>query len=255
MCSLQHPFVSDNLLGLVYQITRENFKPIPEHYSAYISELLQEMLTKNPNTRISMKDILHKEFVKEAMEKFVSENVTIKHGRRRKGSGSQNGSEAGSPMKASPNRTLKKNTIRSGTKTNPLDLAGTEVQPYGFECRVSTEEVESLFDEDDIPVMHDTLSYSNTFQVRQSTLGLQKESSEDEYSDDFDSYSDDFESYASDEELDISSAVNIFRATINEENDEETSFNLDDSGLDLDRIEEDEDENNETTTTERMSTN
>ena len=76
--------------------------------------------------------------------------------------------------------------------------------------------MESLGEEDDIPVLYDTLSYSNTFAVRESTIGLKKEPSEDEYSDDFEDYSDDFESYASDDELDISSAVDVFRATINE---------------------------------------
>ena len=96
------------------------------------------MLTKKPDTRIAMKDILHQSFVKEAMERFVNENVHMHKGRR-KGSGSQHGSEKGSPSRPSPspNRTLKKNTIRSGTKTNPLDLAGTEVLPYGYECRIS----------------------------------------------------------------------------------------------------------------------
>ncbi|MEE4247819.1 MAG: hypothetical protein V2I33_20665, partial [Kangiellaceae bacterium] len=67
--------------------------------------------------------------------------------------------------------------------------------------------------------------------------------SEDNYSDDWDSdYSDDFEEYNSEDDVDISQAVQIFRSTINNENVEETSFCMSDSGLDLSRVDEESEE-------------
>lgn len=33
LCTLEHPFHADNLLGLVYKIVQETPKPIPAHYS------------------------------------------------------------------------------------------------------------------------------------------------------------------------------------------------------------------------------
>ena len=49
--------------GLVLKILKENYPPIPAHYSDNVRNLLAEMLNKDPAQRPTIKKILEKEFL------------------------------------------------------------------------------------------------------------------------------------------------------------------------------------------------
>jgi NIMA (never in mitosis gene a)-related kinase len=51
LCTLQHAFRADNLLGLVFKIVQEAHPPIPEGYSAALRQLVDRLLSKNPVQR------------------------------------------------------------------------------------------------------------------------------------------------------------------------------------------------------------
>lgn len=47
LCSLDHPFMADNLLGLVYKIVTEVPKSIPMDYSEELQDIVTQLLTKD----------------------------------------------------------------------------------------------------------------------------------------------------------------------------------------------------------------
>jgi NIMA (never in mitosis gene a)-related kinase len=65
MCVLKHAFDSNNLLGLVWKIVQETYPPIPDQYSASLRSLIDDMLSKDPNRRPSIDEILDREFIRE----------------------------------------------------------------------------------------------------------------------------------------------------------------------------------------------
>jgi len=54
LCTLEHAFQADNLLGLVYKIVRESPKPIPDHYSDELKAIVFLLLTKEVEKRPSI---------------------------------------------------------------------------------------------------------------------------------------------------------------------------------------------------------
>jgi serine/threonine protein kinase len=71
MCTLQHAFSANNLLGLVYKIVQEAHPPIPAHYTDDMRNLVNAMLSKNPNERYEAEEILELPFVKARLEKLA----------------------------------------------------------------------------------------------------------------------------------------------------------------------------------------
>lgn len=61
ICSLRPPFTSSNLLSLISKITKDSPDRLPSHYSQSLEYLILEMLTKDPDLRISSKEILRSE--------------------------------------------------------------------------------------------------------------------------------------------------------------------------------------------------
>lgn len=51
LCTLQHAFAADNLLGLVYKIVQGKIEPIPDHYSADLQSLVNSLMTKDMKKR------------------------------------------------------------------------------------------------------------------------------------------------------------------------------------------------------------
>lgn len=77
MCVLKHAFDANNLLGLVWKIVRDDYPPIPDEYSFSLKSLIKDMLTKNPEKRPSVNDILKKPFIQHALVKLSLD--TIRH--------------------------------------------------------------------------------------------------------------------------------------------------------------------------------
>jgi NIMA (never in mitosis gene a)-related kinase len=71
MCTLKHAFSASNLLGLVYKIVREQHEPIPNFYSKELSVLVQKLLTKNVQSRPSIRDIFMETLIQKTIEEFI----------------------------------------------------------------------------------------------------------------------------------------------------------------------------------------
>lgn len=58
LCTLQYPFDAKCNVHLVEQIATKEHKPIPDCYSKFLSHLIDSILKKDPNERISIHQIL-----------------------------------------------------------------------------------------------------------------------------------------------------------------------------------------------------
>lgn len=72
LCTLEHPFQADNLLGLVYKIVREEPKPIQDVYSQELHDIVKLLLTKDVNLRPTIQQLLKIDYVRQFMEDFIS---------------------------------------------------------------------------------------------------------------------------------------------------------------------------------------
>lgn len=71
LCTLQHAFQSNNLLGLVYKIVQEKQPSLPPHYSADTTRLVDTLLSKDPASRLSAEGILALPFIRDRVRKFA----------------------------------------------------------------------------------------------------------------------------------------------------------------------------------------
>jgi len=71
LCTLQHAFLADNLLGLVFKIVKGNYDSIPSIYSDDLNNLVDLILTKEEAKRPTVQEILLSPFLKAKMEEFV----------------------------------------------------------------------------------------------------------------------------------------------------------------------------------------
>ena len=63
MATLNHAFDSDSLRGLVARILKGTYPPPPKVYSKNLSELIGELLQKDPQKRPTTIKILEKPFL------------------------------------------------------------------------------------------------------------------------------------------------------------------------------------------------
>eukprot|EP00741_Cyanophora_paradoxa_P019397 tig00021127_g18725.t1 len=75
MVTLRHAFDARDMNGLVMKILKSSLPPLPGHYSKELRALVQEMLSKAPEKRPKISDILSRPFIVRRMEKFVTENT------------------------------------------------------------------------------------------------------------------------------------------------------------------------------------
>eukprot|EP00743_Colponemidia_sp_Colp-15_P005146 GILK01005539.1.p1 GENE.GILK01005539.1~~GILK01005539.1.p1 ORF type:complete len:649 (+),score=122.95 GILK01005539.1:53-1999(+) len=82
MATLKHPFDATSLHFLALKIVRGVYPPIPAHYSPQLRNLIDLMLSKDPDRRPSVNEILAMDFITERIEKFLSMtliNVEFSH--------------------------------------------------------------------------------------------------------------------------------------------------------------------------------
>jgi len=72
LCSLQHAFSSENLLGLVFKIVQDKQGPIPDRYSPEMQNLVTRLLVKDEKKRPQVLEILQMPFVQSHMMQFVN---------------------------------------------------------------------------------------------------------------------------------------------------------------------------------------
>ncbi len=71
LCALQQAWAGSNLLGVVYKIVQQTQPPLPALYSHELTDLVGEMLRKQPDARPSLPQILSRPFVRGRMKAFV----------------------------------------------------------------------------------------------------------------------------------------------------------------------------------------
>jgi len=68
---LQHAFLADNLLGLVYKIVKGTYDSIPSVYSDDMREVVDKILSKDESQRPTVQEILLMPYLKAKMEEFI----------------------------------------------------------------------------------------------------------------------------------------------------------------------------------------
>lgn len=71
LCTLQHAFSCENLLGLVFKIVQDKQEPIPNMYSQEMKDLVTRLLVKDEKKRPQVLEILRMPFVQDHMMQFV----------------------------------------------------------------------------------------------------------------------------------------------------------------------------------------
>ena len=71
LCTLQHAFSGENLLGLVFKIVQDKQGPIPDMYSQDMKDLVSKLLVKDEKKRPQVLEILRMPFVQRHMMEFV----------------------------------------------------------------------------------------------------------------------------------------------------------------------------------------
>mmetsp|Transcript_11156 Transcript_11156/g.21211 ORF Transcript_11156/g.21211 Transcript_11156/m.21211 type:complete len:667 (-) Transcript_11156:968-2968(-) len=79
MCVLKHAFDAKNLLGLVWKIVQEKYPPIPDIYSDDLRNLISAMLSKDPNKRPTIDDILDLDFIDSRLQAQVQKRTANLH--------------------------------------------------------------------------------------------------------------------------------------------------------------------------------
>jgi serine/threonine protein kinase len=77
LCTLEHAFLADNLLGLVYKIVKGNYDAIPDEYSDDLKDLVGKILNKDESQRPTVQEILLSPFLKAKMEDFITNKGNV----------------------------------------------------------------------------------------------------------------------------------------------------------------------------------
>ncbi len=75
MLTLRHAFDANSMKGLVFKILKGSYPPIPSVYSEDVKNLVAELLTKDPNKRPSIRQILEKPFLKSRINILIAKTV------------------------------------------------------------------------------------------------------------------------------------------------------------------------------------
>ncbi|XP_028399772.1 serine/threonine-protein kinase Nek1-like [Dendronephthya gigantea] len=78
LCSLRPAFSAGNIVSLFYKIVSGNVEPIPSVYSQDITNLISQIMSKNPEDRPSAGAILNIPFVKDHLAFFIEGKKTLK---------------------------------------------------------------------------------------------------------------------------------------------------------------------------------
>ncbi|XP_068107973.1 serine/threonine-protein kinase Nek4 [Hyperolius riggenbachi] len=83
IATLKHAFNAKDMNSLVYRIIEGKLPPMPKDYSAELGDLIGEMLSRQPEKRPTVRQILRNSYIKEHIALFLK-NTKLKQGKRRK---------------------------------------------------------------------------------------------------------------------------------------------------------------------------
>jgi len=72
MCSLNPPFIANNIQFLALKIVKGSFARIPNKYSSDMAQLIKSMLNTNPNQRPSINQILSSPIINRRIKSFLT---------------------------------------------------------------------------------------------------------------------------------------------------------------------------------------
>lgn len=75
MCNLRLPFEAQHYNALAMKILQGSYPSIMPTYSKQLRDLISSMLSKKPQDRPSIIDVLNKPFVKTRIEKYINDLV------------------------------------------------------------------------------------------------------------------------------------------------------------------------------------
>lgn len=77
LCTLRHAFNAANMNGLLMNIVRGKFNPIPPTFSKELKQLISKMLTKDANTRPSINAVLATPIIRVRLRQFYDETLSL----------------------------------------------------------------------------------------------------------------------------------------------------------------------------------
>ncbi|XP_072277140.1 serine/threonine-protein kinase Nek4 [Pyxicephalus adspersus] len=83
MATLKHAFNAKDMNSLVYRIIEGKLPPMPRDYSSDLGDLIGTMLSRQPEKRPTVRQILRKPYIKEHIALFL-QHSKLKQGRRKK---------------------------------------------------------------------------------------------------------------------------------------------------------------------------
>lgn len=82
LCTLRHVFEGANLLAIAWQIVQSSVPPIPETYSPDLRQLVNQMLSKAPEDRPSIRNILEMPFIRNFAQQFMYPGQPLPFGKQ-----------------------------------------------------------------------------------------------------------------------------------------------------------------------------
>jgi NIMA (never in mitosis gene a)-related kinase len=89
LCTLKHAFDAANMNQLLMAIIRGRYTPIPSTYSKELQDLVDRMLTKEPEKRPTINEVLKTPFIRDRLAQFLDDAMleyeighTVLHGRK-----------------------------------------------------------------------------------------------------------------------------------------------------------------------------
>ena len=73
MCNLRLPFEAQSYNGLAIKIIKGSYPSITPTYSKQLRDLITSMLSKKPQNRPTIVDIINKPFIRKRAEKYVND--------------------------------------------------------------------------------------------------------------------------------------------------------------------------------------
>lgn len=130
LCTLEHPFRSNNLLNLVYKIVHEDPEPVPSQYSAELGALIGLLLRKKAEERPMLDQLLQVDFVKWFLVGFMNteqaeEGEGVEETSRRLEGPGRAGGGLAQLRKESPAERKRSQSLQLGSEQGPGQLLWT----------------------------------------------------------------------------------------------------------------------------------
>ncbi|XP_056380151.1 serine/threonine-protein kinase Nek4 isoform X2 [Hyla sarda] len=143
MATLKHAFNAKDMNSLVYRIIEGKLPPMPRDYSNDLKDLIGTMLSRQPEKRPTVKQILRKPFIKQHIALFLQNTKFQKHVKRRKKTidssrssvskdGNLNELEVQEEFVSGDRKKHKVNKAKSPVKTNAACISPAASDPPDF---------------------------------------------------------------------------------------------------------------------------